>query len=210
MSHVYYDKGCSINDNFERGVDTQLLVKLLISFIYYYLPRIKYIKLHDKSTRECDDGSHVNLYELSYIISGKTWYEKHFHAYLEGQNLIDFNKQTELFQEKKKSLQWDHFKNLITTEFPIEEYILKDLYDKAKTWQQFFGPVSEMISIASFCIFVSKWLEIFVKSYMGSIFLKLEYTIPADKNIISFSILQHMTGGKAPIKVGDIKLTTIR
>ena len=196
LSHVYYDKDCGIDRNFERGTDTRLLIKLLASFIHKYYPKITKMYLSDASTRRCDNGTETKLYETSYITSGKTWYQKNFNAYLEGSNLEYFTKMTNAFQEKKKDISWDSFKGFVLEEFPIDEDTLKQIYDNAPTWQDFFGPLSELIGPSKFCIFVSSWLHGFMETYLGLTFNTIEYVIPIESNLINFKIIEHIQGGK--------------
>jgi hypothetical protein len=195
LSQVYYDKGCTIDEDFERGVDTRLIIKLLISFIHHYLPHITKIKLSDKSTRTCDNSVEIKLYQFSYIIYGKTWYEKNFNAYLEDDYLKYFSEKAEKFQAKKKELSWDIFKSFTINEFPIDENIIKDLYNKANSWQEFFEPLNKLMTPSKLCIFLAPWLDNFITSYMGFIFSSLEYTIPVEKNIISFTVTKYLHGG---------------
>lgn len=80
LSKIRWDKVCSLDNEFEKGKDSVMLVKLIISYINSNYPSVKKLRFTDLSTKECDDGSSINLAALKYLTLGKTWYEDKFGA----------------------------------------------------------------------------------------------------------------------------------
>ena len=110
---IEYNSECSLEYNFKRGIDTNMILKFAISYIYKNYPHVKGLSFNDASYRSCDNGNTVSLAIMSYIASGKTWYETHFGAYLEAEYISAFKSAEQRFQESKKIIQWEIMKNLI-------------------------------------------------------------------------------------------------
>jgi hypothetical protein len=182
LSHIYYNSDCTLNKNFERGTDTLNILSLLISYIKDNYKHVTTINLNDTSFRECDNGQIVELSEMSYIRTGKTWYETHFDAKLKDEDRDIFLKIERNFQNKKENISWNMMKNFITGELPLSDNILAEMYNTAKTWQEFFGTLSNKIGISKFCIFVAPWLHRFILTVMDYNFSNVKYTIDI-KNI---------------------------
>ena len=195
LSHVYYNQTCSLEHNFVRGIDTNRILKILCTYVKNNFPYIKGFIFNDTSTRPCDNGSYINLYEMSYIRTGKTWYEKHFHAYIHPTSLKLFIKTEKEFQEKKKLISWDMMKTYIQTPLPMDESILQTLYDSTNTWQEFFDTISNTIEIDTFCIFVSDWLHGFMMSIFQLDLATIKYIMPIDINTIEYTESSYKQGG---------------
>lgn len=197
LSHIYHNLHCSLEHNFQKGVDTKIIMLLLISYIKTHYPYIRTLSLNDTSFRTCDNGTHVELAEMSYIRTGKTWYESNFHAYLEEPYLTKFTQATSIFNERKKLYTWDMMKSYILGELPLQEAEIKRRFESAQTWQEFFGPLSEEIGIADFCVFVSQWLHRFLTTNLGFQFSFVQYRVPIDKiDKIEFNETEYVRGGE--------------
>ena len=189
FSKIRYDEGCALDTSFIRGEDSQLILKFLLTYIYYEYPYVKTMAYNDLSTRECNDGSKVNLSEMTYIRTGKTWYEKNFDAYLQPEFSSIFKRKEEKFQELKKVMEWDTIN--VLTDRSYAEY--KDLYNSSNTWQEFFGTISDKIGITKFCISASPWLSNFITVYLQVLFIGFTYIIPIKDYDIPYIVQQ---GGK--------------
>lgn len=191
LDHFYYDKLCSISGGFQRGVDTALIFHLGISYIKKNYPYIKKIKLKDYSTRECDNGYSINLYEKFYITKGKTWYQDKYGAYLSDTDQQRFETKHIQFNEKKQQIDWNTMKQFIISDIlpnNIEEY-----YNQSNTWQEFFSKLEKNMGVAVFGEFIAPWISTFLSSV-----LKYDFTAPyyyIDINNISNMNYTQMCGG---------------
>lgn len=85
LSQVTYRSSCAIGESMMRGLSTINMVKALLLFVMHDTDFDK-IYLKDKSEVDCvlpDEETTVykiSLGLLSFLINGKTWYQKHFGA----------------------------------------------------------------------------------------------------------------------------------
>ena len=186
LSHIYYNSECTLN-----------ILKLLISYIKDTYTHVTSINLNDTSFRECDNGQIVELSEMSYVRTGRTWYESHFNAKLKDKDRDAFLKIEKTFQDKKKIITWDMMKNFISGDLPLAENVMREIYDTSETWQDFFGGLSNKIGISKFCIFVAPWLHRFILSTMDYNFSNVKYTIDIT-NIpyVNYTVTNQQQGGK--------------
>ena len=197
LSHIYYDLNCSLDGKFKRGIDTTMIMRLFISFLKNNYSHIKTVTFTDASTRQCDNNQYVELAEMSYIRTGKTWYETHFHAYLDPTDQSKFRQCQAKFTEAKKTITWDIMNQYISGPLPMEEDEMKQMFEEASTWQKFFGPLSEKITIARFCEFVAPWLHKFLTIHMGFQFSSVHYVIPLNTFApIEYTIVEYKRGGR--------------
>lgn len=197
LSHIYHNLACSLEHNFQKGVDTKMILHLLISYVKTHYPYIRTISFNDTSFRTCENGAHVELTDMSFIRTGKTWYEAHFHAYVEEPYAAKFHQAEISFQERKKIYTWGMMKSYIISDLPIKEEDMKNRFESAATWQDFFGPLSEEIGMAEFCTFVAPWLHRFLHTNLDFAFSFAQYSIPIDKiEAIAFTESAYMRGGK--------------
>lgn len=196
LSHVYYNQSCSLEHNFVRGIDTNNILKLLCTYINNHYPYVKGFIYNDTSTKQCDNKAYVNLYEMSYIRTGATWYQTHFQAVIHPKSMELFTKTEQEFQEKKKRISWSMMKTYIQSPYPIDESILQELYDSATTWQEFFGVLSDKIGIDQFCIFVSNWLHGFLMSIFALDLATIQYILPTQSNTLIYTESFYKRGGK--------------
>lgn len=196
LGHVYYHLECSLEHNFRRGLDTTMITRLSLSYIRAMYPHIRLMKFNDMSHRTCDNGHVIELAEMNYISTGKTWYEKHFHAYIEPTDLVQMERRERAFQEKKKSITWDMFKGFILADLPLPEGELREAYNSAKTWQKFFGPLRERLGVGEFSNWVVPWLHRFIEIHMEVNFAAVKYLMPIEGNTISYEEQSYRaTGG---------------
>jgi hypothetical protein len=196
FSKIHYNLECSLEHDFKRGIDTNMILKLFLSYIHKHYPYVKELKFDDASYRTCDNGQQVDLAEMTYITTGKTWYQKNFGARLSESSVADFNRTEQRFQEMKSKVSWETFSGNISKEILIKIPEMKEIYENASTWQDFFGPLREKMGIEKFCPFVAPWLEQFMHSYFKSKFIRFEYLMPIEPNIIPFTELPYSRGGR--------------
>ncbi len=196
FSKIHYNLECSLEHDFKRGADTNMILKLFLAYIHKHYPYVKYLKFDDASHRTCDDGQLIDLAEMTYITTGKTWYEKNFGAKLEKSSKTDFIKAEHRFQEMKLKVTWETFSGNFPKEILTEIPDMQKMYEEATTWQNFFGPLRERMGIENFCPFVAPWLEQFMHSYFGTKFIKFKYLMPVEPNTIPFIEQPYLKGGK--------------
>ena len=197
LAHLYYDSTCSLENNFRRGIDSNMILKLCISYIKKNYDHIKTVSFTDTSYITCDDGKVVELPEMSYVRTGKTWYQTHFHAYLDPSDINKFNICEKRFQRAKDTMTWKEMKSYIIGKLPFDESIMKHLFETATTWQEFFGKLSEDMGISQFCSFVAPWLHKFIETEMRFYFSSVRYIIPIEKiEPIEYNMIKYTSGGK--------------
>lgn len=178
LVQVYYDQACSLNGDFEKGIDTRNLIHLFLSIVKKNFTHVTQIKLTDASTKVCDNGSEVSLSNMLYARRGKTWYEHHFKATLDTKYTAMFDNAVRRFTAAKDTFSWEQFTPFIKGDLPLPQQEMKEIYNKATTWQEFFSTVANRIGDAEFCEFVSPWLNDFMATIMGFNFVMGFYYIP--------------------------------
>lgn len=196
LSYIYANVQCSLEKNFRGGHDTKSIMNLLMSYIKRNYPQVKEIQLTDVSSKKCNNGATVQLYEMSYISTGKSWYEKNFGAKLRPDSAAAFAKEDAKFQEKKPIIGWEGIKMFMRGELPLPEEQMKELFNSTRTWQEFFGGILEKIGIADFCEFVAPWLQGFISRNMKFSFPFVTYYIPLDTYTPNSYNIEPFRGGK--------------
>ena len=107
-------------------------IHLAFTFLKEYAPHIKRIALEDKSDFPCSSvGISMALYELAF--HQKTWYERHFGAYLQNESLRSMyeSAKSNFFNSKCKPMDFSFNNKDI-------DAILRPAYEIASTWKEFF------------------------------------------------------------------------
>jgi hypothetical protein len=174
-----------------------MILLLLVSYIRDNYPHVSTIRFTDTSSKTCDNGHTVELPLMQYIRTGKTWYESNFHAYLDESDAIKFKSEEASFQRLKNAIEWETMKSYISGDLPLPEEEIQDLFNNAKTWQDFFGPLSNKIGISAFCIFVAPWIHRFTGSLFRFNFGSARYIMPLDKlSHIEYTASNYVRGGR--------------
>jgi hypothetical protein len=193
LEKIRYDEECVLGENrFERGRDTTALLKLLLSYIHDNYPHVTHLLFNDMSMRVCDDGNEVSLALMSYLATGKTWYETHFGAFRDTVAEQTFRQREGLFQEAKTRVSWEAMSGFINAPLPIPEEEMRILYNAAATWQEFFGPLRARIGIQQFCIFLAPWIRNFAMCYLRDTFTSPQFLLPVG----NYGIHYKTRGGK--------------
>jgi hypothetical protein len=164
-----------------------------MSYIKDNYPYITTLRFEDASYRTCDNNKVIELAEMNYIYSGKTWYEMKFGAYLDGKDALDFSKANKAFQEIKKIMDWNKFKGYIT--IPFDESVLETIYTSSETWQDFFSQLRVKLGVSEFCIFLAPWFHRFMTVVFKLNLARLKYILPLDKSV-EYSVLNYSRGGR--------------
>ncbi len=204
LPHIDYDITCSIDNSFERGVDTSAMLNRILHYIGVNYPHITTLRFSDSSNRVCDNGQTIDLSEMGYITTGKTWYERHYSAYLEEDDVPKFTKCDTRFQELKSKWSWEVVKSEIDFRKlynSVSEEELEVLYNSTYTWQDFFGGIVSRIGIAQFCIFAAPWLHSFIYNNMRYTFGFASYIMPVP--VPKSSTINYITN--IPAKTGGTR-----
>lgn len=197
LSKIYYNINCSLENNFQRGLDTNRILLLMCSYIRKRFPYVDTVSFTDASYRKCDNGIDVELSEMSYLRNGKTWYEKNYGAYMNSADIPKFKKMEDKIKSIKGTMPWNLFKQYIRGELPYPEDDMKTVFENAATWQDFFGPLSDKMGISEFCIFVAPWLHTFFESISGYNFSSAKYYIDMVKlPALDYTEGNYVHGGK--------------
>lgn len=163
-------------------------------------PYVQTLSLKDNSYKVCDNGHVVELSEMTYIRTGKTWYETHFHAVLQEKDRQVFTEKEKAFQNLKRAFNWEKMKTSMTNYHILQEEKAKPLFEEAKTWQDFFGPLSNTMNTSEFCMFVAPWLQDFLSQSLRFNFSSPLYHIQLRDALfdtqIAYEEMPYTQGGK--------------
>lgn len=206
---IRYDLLCSVEEKIQAGGDIKKLLQLLIQYIHDTYPEVTYLSFSDLSTfrekgiaepsglgtRRCNSGAHVNLAVMTYLYSGKTWYEKNFDATIAQQSKDTLDDIIKRWNKSKIQTPWYIIKEMMYNykELPYTEKELEELYKEALTWNDFFEPIFQKIDIAQFCIFVSAWLDSYIIQYFNNL-MGLTYDMPIKPTNIVYTKSEFVGG----------------
>lgn len=207
---IRYDLLCSVEEKIQRGGDITKLLKLLIQYIHDTYPEVKYLSFNDLSTRRCDNESNINLAVMTYLYSGKTWYEKNFDVTISIQSKETLDKIVKKFNKSKKE-SWSVIRDTIYNykELKYTECEIEKIYEEAITWNEFFEAIFKKIGIAKFCIFVSPWLDSFTIQYFNNL-MGLSYDMPIKATNIVYTKNEFVGGRYKSYFKGARKNKTIK
>ncbi len=207
---IRYDLLCSIEEKIQRGGDITKLLKLLIQYINNTYPTVNYLLFNDLSSRRCDNGIDTNLAVMTYLYSGKTWYEKNFDTVIAEQSIEALRQITEHYNESKM-VPWIKMKDTINNYkvLPYTDNEIELLYNNSKTWRIFFEEIHMKIGMSQFCIFVSSWLDSFILKYFNNL-MGLTYKIPVKPTNITYTQKEFKGGRYKSFFKGAIKNRTIK
>ena len=190
LPEVKYNAECSIEGEFIRGIDTTQILRILLDSIRKRYPHVRSLSFSDASYRTCDSGSTISLAEMSYITTGKTWYERMFGAYLDPESATLFSAKETLFQAMKTQMPWAIFRETVPVPDSAEE-----LYRSSQTWQAFFGPLKDQMGVSEFCTFAAPWLHGFLQQFLPIHIAGLQYRMPIQATEIAYTIGPYLAGG---------------
>jgi hypothetical protein len=192
LPHLYYNVECSLEHDFQRGIDTNTIVRFIQTYIAKEYPYITQLSFTDASYRTCDNGGVTPLPELSYLTTGKTWYQKNFDAVLDPARLAEFEAVDKRFQALKPLIPWN---TLNTDYFGTLDSYAEELFNRSETWQDFFRDLRDRMGAAEFCEFCSSWIHRFMLQFMRFPFSRVTYYMPVRRDIISYELQKYSSGG---------------
>lgn len=193
LPEVKWNALCSIEGGFVRGFDTRMIVRLLTAYIAANYPHIVGLRFTDTSERECQPGVSVSLAGISFLTTGKTWYEKTFGAYIDADDIRE-KQAIERFQAAKHSFPWSSMQRIMRIGDNPE---LQTQYESASTWQEFFGPLQAKMGVQAFCEFAAPWLDTFMGTIARIRFSKPTYVMPIHQTPpVRYTISEFASGGR--------------
>jgi hypothetical protein len=198
LSKARWDITCSIDDPFTRGADTTIIIKLMLQYIHDRYSQVNYISFTDMSTKECDDGSSVNLAAMKLFTDGKTWYETHFDAVIDPR-LKDAYDNMKIYADKcKLEMPFDKFlqHTIINTQY-ISKEALENVYNTSSTWQEFFLNIRNKLGFSKFCIWLGKdnWFDEFISRVLKfNIMMRLHFILTPKQYDIQYTVVKNMSG----------------
>lgn len=198
IEKIYYNQQCSLEHNFVRGVDTNMIIYLLCQYVRDKYSYVTHLQFSDASSRTCDNGTDVSLMVMTYLYSEMTWYQKNFEAIVVPDQVAKLKEIVKKYNEQKQLYTWEEFNEIfIKGSLPIPENKIKEMYDSAETWMHFFNPLMTQIKIAKFCNFISPWLSTFIERVLKYEFLGIPYMFVLDKlPLIEYEITPFISGGR--------------
>jgi hypothetical protein len=202
LSKIRKDSECYAGGVYEEGVTSSNLFKFAIQFLFDKFPTIEKLHFNDTSNIPCDNGFQMNLATLKFLTTGKTWYEKSFHAVL----VSESDKHTiQNHIQRLNKLKQDTPYEVFANKFPINsiqlplEYII-ELYNNTNTWQDFFMAIETKVGKHKFCNILSEKYYAFVDGFLGiPNFEAFKYEVNIT-NIHQKYELEDISGGGSRIK----------
>ena len=199
LTKVRWDGECSLTDPFERGTDTIMIFRLAMSYIHTTYPTVTAMAFTDLSTKECSNGASVSLSAMKLLTDGKTWYESHFHAYIDPASAAMYTDMMERITKQKTMIPWEEFVYYTArnqTLLGIDN--VQEAYESSTTWQEFFTYVRSILDAELFCICLSEknWFDTFVQSRLQFNLMGVQFLIP----VASFTMEYQLAGGKRGIQ----------
>jgi hypothetical protein len=205
LTKARWDIECSINDPFEKGVDSIIIIKLLLTYIKDKYPSVTQLLFTDMSTKECDNGSSVNLAAMKVFTDGKTWYESHFDVSIDESNKILYDNMLSYGEKKKSEMSYDEFIGYTypgINKLKISDDDLIHAYNTSNTWQEFFLYIRNTIGISNFCIWLSvnNWFDRFVFAVLKFNTMSLQFIFNPKKYDIEYTIIRNGGGKHVTLK----------
>jgi hypothetical protein len=177
LPHVQYNQLCNLEGNFKRGVDTTMILRTMLTWIHTNYPHVTHLRFTDTSWRDCYDKT-ISLAKMSYLLYGKTWYQKHFDAFVDPDYASSLREAEERFAAWKSKITWDMLCDSIEYCVPY-----KHEFESAKTWQEFFRAVRDDMGVADFCEWVSPWIDLVMDKYMGLNLQSIKWYMPVVSSV---------------------------
>jgi hypothetical protein len=199
LTKARWDIDCSIGDPFEKGDDSIMIIKLLLTYIKDKYPSVKQLLFTDMSTKTCDDGSSVNLAAMKIFTDGKTWYESHFDVIMDENYKELYNSMKKTATEKKETITFNTFTgylNINNIPNQISINTMKTEYENSKTWQEFFSYIRNKLGISQYCIWLSNngWFDNFTRIVLKFNTMSLEFIFEPKQYDISYTVINNIGG----------------
>lgn len=166
LSKARYDPVCSVDEPFEPGTDTLLILQFLFTYVSDHYPTVRGIFFTDTSTKKCEpQGGQVSLAMMKVMMDGKTWYESHFDVGILDRQAYD--QKMERMQEAKEKMSAEEFMIRVPACALTREEVAKK-YSQSRTWQEFFTAMKGELGMGAFCHWLAMdgWFERFVRYHL--------------------------------------------
>lgn len=180
IDKIRWEKECSYSEDFERGKDTTMIFKLIISYIKDHYPSVQYAEFNDVSNRRCDNGGSVNLAAMKLFTDGKTWYESHFNAKIDDRFKDVYYKIISDANDTQQHMTWDNAKKEMPWEsIDIPEEQLREKYEQSTSWREWLKWIRTEKGDSAFCIWLSHkgWFDEFLRSVLKFNIMNYIFTV---------------------------------
>ena len=164
------------------------MISITLSEAVKRYPYVTLFTFTDNSHIRCDNGKEISLLSLSIIEHTKTWYERHFNAFLSDSSMNEkYKKGIALLNDSEIKLPFDEFKKIIqsfTTPSVLES--LKSYYESSPNYFAFFKAILDSQGKSGLCVLVVDWIDHFLYSFVFQFNpLTVPWAIPSEsvKNI---------------------------
>lgn len=188
LNKVRFDLLCSMEHSFAKGHDTKQVIRLLVQYIHDIYPSVTHLSFNDTSTKACDNSVDTSLAFMTFLYTGKTWYEKNFDAMIALQSKAEYEDLKKRFIDLKKK-PWEEFWDYANRGAILQEPVLKALYESSETWEDFYGSIVDEVGIAEFCNWISAWSQRYAHDHRIQ-FMTFTFHLPIRSYGLSFTIDQ--------------------
>jgi hypothetical protein len=139
LQSVSYDERCSSNEPMPKKIGTRAMVNGAFACIQILFPKIDTLTLTDETFFLCE-GTKVANSNMSFILNGKTWYERYFEA--EPVNKQNYEELKEFYYYSK--LHDVPFQRIWKQSLSLTAIQKKDalsIYNSSKTWHEFYNSI---------------------------------------------------------------------
>ena len=203
LETIKYDSKCNITEDLEEGTGTKHMIFTALNILMYYFPRLKYVKLHDSSFKNCyrgdKNGATPSMVLATYfmLFHKKTWYDSLFGAKpIKPEYKINYTEFLERMDSIPITLPFLRFINTYFRDRDLKYVVdlnnrynlqLDKLYSSSKTYSELFHTVKEKIGDKEeVCIFFGIFLFRFMNDISNETTSKIlgDFWIFPTENII--------------------------
>jgi len=160
-----WNPGCALDKPLAKGSGTTAMIHTVLSETQKRYPYITQYTFTDNSHITCDNGEGISLLSLSVIEHKKTWYERHFNAFLIDSSLDKkYKAGLMILDEPELRLPFDAFRDIIyryTTPSVLQH--LKTYYEASSTYSGFFKSILDEQGKLGLCNLVASWIDAFLQ-----------------------------------------------
>lgn len=197
LTKAPWDISCSPDKPFEKGIDSIIIIKLVLTYINDKYPDVKELLFTDLSTKDYDDGSSVSLVGMKVFTDGKTWYESHFDVKMDDLHKNLYTGMMDNATEKKSKMSFNKFIgycDINQLNIPLDE--LEIQYKSSATWQEFLSFIHDKIGLSKYYSWLSKnnWFDNFVHLVLKFQSLGLQFIFEPKQYDITYNITKNIGG----------------
>lgn len=176
---THYNEKCSVNEKLERGEGTRHMIGTAMYLVSKMCPHVMGFEINDASTRLCDNNALITLSYFSITNYGKTWYEKHFDAFIEDEKKANKYKETVAQLLSMRLPEWGTFTALFLRNTPTDiRNKLEALHKKSTTYKDLFTHIHKL-GINNACIYLQPWIDnVMLSTDLRNLVLFTQWVIP--------------------------------